>query len=328
MGVTFQDYYEILGVSRQATEKEIKTAFRKLARQWHPDLHTEKDKEAAEEKFKQINEAYEVLSDPEKRAKYDRLGGSWRAGQDFRPPPDMEGFHFYTGTGTSGFSDFFEAIFGGDATFGRRTGRAARRGPAPGRNVESDLKLTLEEAYRGGEKNLQISSREVCPECGGAGYGENALCGRCGGAGTYGTVKTLAVKIPPGVQEGSRIRLRGQGGEGLNGGPRGDLYLKVRLIPHPVLSVKERDLETEITLLPHQAVLGDQVTVPTLDGPVNMKVPAGTRSGQRLRLRGKGMSAREGRGDQYVKIKIDIPDHLTAEEEQLYRRLAEIKKGV
>jgi len=328
MGVSYQDYYAILGVPRNATEKEIKAAYRKLARQWHPDLHTGKDKETAEEKFKQINEAYEVLSDPEKRARYDRLGAHWRAGQDFRPPPDMDGFEFYTATGNAGgFSDFFETLFGG-ADFFRRGARSAHRGPLRGRDVESELELTVEEAYRGGEKTLQLSAREICPACGGAGFDGGAFCNRCGGTGEIAGEKTLAVKIPPGVREGSRIRLKGQGAEGLNGGERGDLYLKVRLLPHPLFKVQGDDVETEITLRPEQAVLGDRVTVSTLDGPVSVKVPAGARAGRRLRLRGKGWPRRGGRGDQYVRVKIDIPDNLTPEEERLYRELADLRKGV
>ncbi|MFZ5647709.1 MAG: DnaJ C-terminal domain-containing protein [Bacillota bacterium] len=327
MSVKFQDYYETLGVSRNATEKEIKAAYRKLARKWHPDLHTDKDKASAEEKFKQINEAYEVLSDPEKRAKYDRLGSNWRAGDNFQPPPDMEGFHFYTGGGTGGFSDFFETLFGGAGTFAR-AGRAERRGPVQSRDVESDLDLTLEEAYRGGEKSIQLSTREICPQCGGDGYEYDNFCKQCGGTGVRNNVKKLTVKIPPGVRDGSRIRLKGQGGEGFGGGARGDLYLKVRLLPHPVFRVEGADLETEVVLRPEQAVLGDQVTVPTLDGPVEMKVPPGTGAGRRLRLRGKGLPAREGRGDLYVRVKIDIPTHISAREEDLYRQLAELKKGV
>lgn len=335
MSVSYQDYYKILGVDRNATEKEIKTAYRKLARKWHPDLHTGKDKEEAEKKIKLINEAYEVLGDKEKRAKYDQLGAGWQAGQDFHPPPDMEGFHFYTtageGAGVDGFSDFFEMLFGGGGFgetrgFGRRTARP--RGPVRGQDVESELELTLEEAYRGGEKSIQISTREVCPACGGAGYENNSFCPRCGGSGIKTGLKTLTVKIPAGVGEGSRIRLKGQGGEGLRGGERGDLYLKVRLLPHPVYKIQGSDLETEITLRPDQAVLGDKVTVPTLDGPVTMKVPAGTRAGGRLRLRGKGMPlGGGGRGDQYVLVKIDIPERLTAEEEQLYKQLAALRKG-
>ncbi len=327
MAVTYQDYYEILGVGRDATEKEIKAAYRRLARQWHPDLHTGKDRERAEEKFKQINEAYEVLGDPGKRARYDRLGAGWQAGQDFQPPPDMEGFGFYTGTGTTGFSDFFEAVFGTGDLFGRKARRVRRR-PVPGRDVESELDLTLEEACRGAEKTLQIPSLETCPACGGDGIDRGSFCSRCGGTGAYGGVKSLAVKIPPGVHDGSRIRLKGQGGEGLNGGTPGDLYLKVRLLPHPVFKVDGADLETELVLRPDQAALGDQITVPTLDGPVKMKVPPGTRAGQRLRLRGKGMPRKGGRGDQYVRVKIDLPDRLTAEEKELYRQLAALRKGV
>ncbi|MCG8400485.1 MAG: J domain-containing protein [Firmicutes bacterium] len=332
MGVTFQDYYKTLGVERSATEKEIKAAYRKLARKWHPDLHSAKDKQEAEEKFKQVNEAYEVLNDPEKRAKYDRLGANWRDGQDFQPPPDMGDVRFYTNMGAGGaggFSDFFEMFFGGrGAPFGR-TGRTTRPGgPVRGQDVESELELTLEEAYRGGEKTIQLSSREVCPACGGAGIGGDTFCSRCGGTGANAAVKTLTVKIPPGVRDGGRIRLKGQGGEGYAGGPGGDLYLKVRLLPHPQFKVQGDDLETEVVLRPEQAVLGDRVSVPTLDGTVKMKVPAGIRTGKRLRLRGKGMPLRDGRGDEYVRVAIDIPERLSPEEEDLYRQLAALRKGV
>lgn len=328
MGIAFQDYYEILGVERKATEKEIKTAYRKLARKWHPDLHTGKDKDKAEEKIKLINEAYEVLSDKEKREKYDRLGANWRNGQDFQPPPDMDGFHFYTGAShAGGFSDFFEILFGGGRSYGEaRTTR--QRGPARGRDVESELELTLEEAYRGGEKSFQLSSREICQNCGGDGVVYDSFCPRCGGTGLTSSSKKLSVKIPSGVSDGSRIRLKGQGGEGFNGGSPGDLYLKVRLLPHPVYKVNGSDLETEVTVRPEQAVIGDKVTVPTLDGPVNMTVPPGMRNGGRLRLRGKGLPRQDGRGDQYVAIRIDIPEHISAEEERLYSQIAALRKGV
>lgn len=334
MAVTFQDYYETLGVSRSATDKEIKTAYRKLARKWHPDLHTDQDKKEAEEKFKQINEAYEVLKDPEKRAKYDRLGANWQTGQDFRPPPDMDGFQFYTNMGgggvggASGFSDFFETLFGGGATFGRGTRMySTPRGPMRGQDMETEMELTLEEIYRGGEKNLQLSFREQCSTCGGSGHTGNSFCSACGGTGTTTGVKNLTVKIPPGVQEGSRIRLKGQGGEGQNGGARGDLFLKVHLLPHPVFTVRGNDLETEVLIAPDQAVLGDRVTVPTLDGAVTVKVPPGTGRGKRLRLRGKGLPGKDGRGNLYAVIGIDIPTRVTAAEEELYQQLAALRKG-
>ncbi len=297
MNVSFKDYYDILGVSRKATDKEIKTAYRKLARKWHPDLHKDKDKTEAEEKFKQVNEAYEVLSDPDKRAKYDRLGPNWQQGQDFRPPPDMDGTHFYSTTGDTGFSDFFETLFGGGDFF-RRT--HTPRGPVRGDDIESEMQLTLEEAYRGGEKSLQLATR----------------------AGT----KILSVKIPAGVTDGSRIRLKGQGHEGRNGGTKGDLYLLVNIQPHNLYKVQGKDIETEVTLRPEQAVLGDQVTVNTLDGRVSMKVPGGTHAGGRLRLKGKGLPGKDGRGDQYVRINIDIPESLSSEERELYEKLAALRK--
>lgn len=329
MSVTYHDYYEILGVSREATEKEVKTAYRKLAREWHPDLHSGKDKEAAEEKFKQINEAYEVLSDPEKRAKYDRLGAGWRDGQEFQPPPGA-GFEFYNvaGEDAGGFSDFFEMLFGGGSSFTRRSGQPRYSRKVRGRDTEAELEISLEEAYRGSEKTLQMTLQEVCTLCGGTGHDFNGFCNRCGGTGSIPARKSLTVKIPPGVHSGSRIRLKGQGGEGLQGGTRGDLYLKINIAPHPVYRVTGNDLETEITLRPEQAVLGDRVTVPTLDGPVEMQVPAGICAGKRLRLKGKGLPAKDGRGDEYVRIIIDVPPNLTEEERELYRQLAAIGKGV
>ncbi|MGD0621825.1 MAG: J domain-containing protein [Thermacetogeniaceae bacterium] len=343
MAIAFQDYYEILGIKREATEKEIKSAYRKLARKWHPDLHTGKQKAEAEEKFKKINEAYEVLSDPEKRSKYDRLGSNWRNGQDFQPPPDWgDNVRFYNSAdfpggadgfqGAGGFSDFFETLFGGGA-FGRATAGAAAagarrrtRGPQRGQDVETEIELPLEEAYHGVSKTIQLSTGAVCTECGGAGTRERGFCPRCGGTGQVPDTKTLEVKIPAGICNGGRIRLRGQGGEGTGGGARGDLYLKVRLLPHPVYTVKGSDLETEIRLLPDQAALGDKVKVPTLDGPVIMTIPPGSHAGIRLRLREKGLPGNGGqRGDEYVRLVIDIPPALSEEEKDLYRQLQKLR---
>ncbi|MGD0153483.1 MAG: DnaJ C-terminal domain-containing protein [Thermacetogeniaceae bacterium] len=357
MAVTFQDYYEILGIKREATEKEIKSAYRKLARKWHPDLHTGKQKTEAEEKFKKINEAYEVLSDPEKRPKYDRLGSNWQNGQDFQPPPDWgENVRFHSSSapnghppgggfqeGAGGFSDFFETLFGGgfaqggQATTGAGTtrsgahrapsGRGRAREPQRGQDVETEIALPLEEAYHGVSKTIQLSTGAVCAECGGTGAKNRGFCSRCGGTGQVPETKTLEVKIPAGILDGGRIRLRGQGGEGLNSG-RGDLYLKVRLLPHPVYTVKGNDLETELKLFPEQAALGDKVQVPTLDGPVIMTVPPGSHAGTRLRLRGKGLPGKGGeRGNEYVRLVIDIPSALSEEEKELYLRLKDLRKG-
>lgn len=338
MAVAYQDYYQILGVPREATDKEIKSAYRKLARKWHPDLHPDQEKEKAEEKIKQINEAYEVLSDPDKRSKYDLLGDNWQAGQDFDPsqfdPSRMGGFRFYTageapeGFG-SGFSDFFDVLFN-TQNFSRAGGsRATHSASLRGQDVESEIELTLEEAYRGAAKGIQLSSGALCSQCHGLGMRGRAFCVHCGGTGTRSEVKTLEVKIPPGVSEGSRIRLKGQGGEGLGGGPRGDLFLRVHIRPHPRFTRKDADLEAEITLLPEQAVLGDKVTVPTLDGPVSMTVPPGSNTGTRLRLRGKGMpqKGKTERGDQYVRLVISLPPTLSETEKALYQQIKDLKKG-
>lgn len=333
MAVQFQDYYEILGVKRDADEKAIKAAYRKLARKWHPDLHRGKKQQEAEERFKKINEAYEVLSDPEKRSKYDRLGANWRAGDNFDAPPDMDGVHFYTSSNFSpedlgGFSDFFATLFGSGAARQPFTGRhggyeASRRG----QDIESSMELTLEELFHGGTKSLRLSTSVLCPNCQGSGISGRGICTRCGGTGGVPEQKTLEVKIPPGIGEGSRIRLKGQGGEGMGGGARGDLYLKVHVLPHPTFSLKGQDLETEITVRPEQAVLGDKVQVPTLEKPLMVNVPPRSHNGQRLRLKGRGMPARDGlKGDLYARLKIDIPRDLSEEERELYNRIQEIRK--
>lgn len=331
MAVKFQDYYEILGVSRDADEKKIKAAYRKLARKWHPDLHSGKDKEAAEEKFKAINEAYEVLSDPEKRSKYDRLGANWRTGDSFDPSSGMDGVNFYS-TGNinpedlQGFSDFFTTMFG-NRTAGSRRSQPFRDVPVRGQDVDSQIELTLEEAYKGVAKSFSLATNAICPECRGQGIVDRNFCRGCGGTGSVRQVRTLEVKIPVGVFEGSRIRLKGQGGEGISGGPRGDLHLKVHLLPHPVFQVKGNDVENTVVIHPEQAVLGDRVTVPTLDGPVHLTIPPHSHSGKKLRLKGKGWPTRDGgRGDHYVVIKLDLPRNISEEEQELYRRIQEIRR--
>lgn len=300
------DYYEALGVSRTATEKEIKTAYRKLARQHHPDLHQGDAKKAAEEKFKTINEAYEVLGDADKRAKYDQLGMNWQAGQDFQPGPDMGGFDFrnvnINGQDLHGFSDFFSSMFGGDV-FGRRGGARAerQRGPVRGEDIEADINLLVEELYNGGEKDIQIQA------------------GR--------SSKTVKVKIPPRIYPGAVLRLKGLGGEGHGGGAAGDLLLQLKTLPHPIWRIEDQvDIEADLTIYPEQAVVGDKVSVPTPDGMVQLKIPAGIHNGQKMRLKDKGLKRKNGSfGDMFVRVKIDTPLEQSTEEIELYRKIFELR---
>ena len=313
MAVQFRDYYETLGVSKTATDDEIRSAFRKLARKYHPDVA--KDKKTAEEKFKQINEAYEVLGDPEKRKKYDQLGANWNQPGGFQPPPDWGGqqpggFYRYGGGdggvefefGGTGFSDFFEAFFGGGRGrpgFGGFGQRAA--GPGRGSDVEADIMVTLEEALHGSTRTVSLRRSDS------------------------NKVETYQVKIPRGVREGQRIRLAGQGEAGERGGKSGDLFLRVRLARHPDFSVEGSDLIHEVRIAPWQAVLGTELTVPTLEGNVRLKIPSGTQTGQRFRLRERGLPSSAGkRGDLYVQVQISIPKKVSDAERELWKELARL----
>src|SRR5213595_4122385 len=283
MAVQFRDYYETLGVSKTASEDEIRSAVRKLARKYHPDVA--KDKKTAEEKFKQINEAYEVLSDPEKRRKYDRMGENWNQPGGFQPPPQWGGgqpggFRWGSGEnggvafefGGTGFSDFFEAFFGGGrgrSAFGGFGGRQATA--ERGSDVEADIMVTLEEALHGSTRTVSLRR-----------------------AGSD-KVEQYQVKIPRGVREGQRIRSRGQGEAGAGGGKSGDLFLRVRLAKHPDFSVEGSDLIHEVRIQPWQAVLGSDLLVPTLEGKVRLKSPPGTQGGQRFRLRERGLPGVSGK---------------------------------
>lgn len=329
MAVKFKDYYQILGVPRTATEAEIKRAYRKLARKHHPDLNPQ-DK-AAEERFKEINEAYAVLSDPEKRQRYDQLGPNWQAGADFTPPPGWEGTRvrfgdfgdlgdlFGFGRGRGGFSDFFETLFGGY--------RGPRAGPGfamRGLDIEADIGLQLEEVHRGATRSLTLQVAERCAQCGGTGSRDGGRCSTCAGTGVIRRPKSLTVHIPVGMRQGSVIRLAGQGEPGAGNAPAGDLYLRVHLEPHRLFTlVGEDDIQLELPVAPWEAALGAKVTVPTLDGTVAMTIPPGTQGGQRLRLRGKGLRRRDGgSGDLYVKLKIVVPPQPTAAERELFEKLA------
>src|SRR5881397_2676374 len=316
MAVQFRDYYETLGVSKTATEDEIRSAFRKLARKYHPDVA--KDKKTAEEKFKQINEAYEVLSDPEKRRKYDRLGENWNQPGGFQPPPQWGGgqpggFRWGSGEnggvefefGGTGFSDFFEAFFGGGrgrSAFGGFGGRGATA--ERGADVEADIMVPLEEALHGSTRTVSLRRS-----------GSDKL-------------ETYQVKIPRGVREGQRIRLRGQGEAGVRGGKSGDLFLRVRLARHPDFTVEGSDLIHEVKIEPWRAVLGSELVVPTLEGNVRLKIPPGTQGGQRFRLRERGLPGVSGkRGNLFVVVQINVPKKLTERERQIWNELAKLHGG-
>ena len=287
----FKDYYETLGVARGASQEDVKRAYRRLARRYHPDVSKAAD---AESRFKEVGEAYEVLKDPGKRAAYDRFGKDWKHGQEFRPPPGWERrFDFGDGgfPGASGFSDFFEALFGqgpGPGGFHGARGTGRTRGGDQGAKLE----IPLEDAYRGTTRNVTLRGR------------------------------TLSVKIPGGVTEGQRIRLGGQGGAGAGGAPAGDLYLTVTHAAHPLFRTEGRDVHLGLPVAPWEAALGATVAVPTLGGKVDLKIPRGSRTGQTLRLKGRGLPGRPG-GDQYVVLEIVAPPADTPEAESLYRKMAQ-----
>ena len=311
--VEYKDYYAILGVERSAQKEEISRAYRKLARKYHPDLNKAPE---AEEKFKEVSEAYEVLKDPEKRRRYDQLGARWKEGQDYQPPPGWEfrqeqgpgpsagGFSF----GEGGFSDFFESLFGG--AFQQRGGAMGGGSPfqRQGRpaDQEATLRISLEEAYRGGTTSIVLESRESA-----------------GGAGQAARPRRLDVKIPPGILPGQKIRLAGQGPQNTDG-RRGDLYLRVEVEPHRRFRLEDRDLYTDLALTPWEAALGSQVQVPSLNGTVTLTVPRGTQSGQKLRLKGKGLPNPKGSaGDLYVTAQIKVPKRLSDRERELFESLRE-----
>jgi curved DNA-binding protein len=316
----YKDYYAVLGVAREASREEIQKAYRKLARKYHPDVNKET---GAEAKFKEIAEAYEVLKDPDKRAKYDRYGSAWKAAQQRggAPPPGFEEFSFDFGPfgfegggfeaggpgmgGAEGFSSFFEMLFGRGA--GGARWRPGRRGPAPewaaAADHEARLPLTLEEAARGGSREITLGDADS------------------------GQTRTFRVKIPRGVRSGQRIRLSGQGARSTAGGKSGDLYLLVELQPHPRFRLDGQDLHTTLPITPWQAALGGQAALDTLEESVTVKVPPGSSSGRRIRLRGKGFPTPGGeRGDLYAEFRVVVPETLTVEERRLFEELARVSR--
>ncbi len=303
----YKDYYKVLGVARDASQDDIKRAYRKLARKFHPDVSKEAN---AEDKFKEVQEAYEVLKDTDKRAAYDQLGSNWRQGQQFTPPPDWgNGFEFSFNRGARGsdmgedanFSDFFSSLFGARSPFGQRGPRGGFA--SAGQDHTAKIQIDLEEAFNGGSQTIELKAPQLSED------GRVAVRPR-----------TLKITIPKGVVEGQRIRLAGQGSAGIGGGPAGDLYLEIAFRPHRLYQVEGRDITLKLPITPWEAALGATVQVPTLAGPVDLRIRPGAKTDQRLRLKGRGLPGPTP-GDQYVVLKIQTPPADTAAARELYERM-------
>ncbi|MBV9121437.1 MAG: DnaJ domain-containing protein [Chloroflexi bacterium] len=351
----YKDYYKILGVAKDASDKEIKQAYRRLARKYHPDVNPGDPK--AEERFKEIGEAYAVLGEADKRKKYDQFGPSlrdgsfWRQGstaRTYQSPggasrvyTDVRDFakDFDAGGMGGGFSDFFQALFGQNFARGR-TGTEAPNGngsgarsataEAPrGTDLEQPIEVTLEEVASGGNRVFTMQIPELCPTCRGTALVNGKLCASCNGAGTVNKQRRIEVKIPPGVRDGSRIRIRGEGNPGPNGS-KGDLYLVVTVQPHPTFDRKGNDLYVEVPVTLTKAMLGGEIEVPTLKGTrLSMKVPAETQNARTFRLAGQGLPALRGedKGDLYAKVRVILPSNLTSRERELFQELKRQREG-
>ena len=334
MATTERDYYAVLGLSRTATPEEIKKAYRRLARQYHPDLHGGSKKADMEKKFKELNEANEVLGDPDKRKKYDRYGHRWQEAEAYEKAREQagagqggaSGFHWRQesapGEGQD-FGDFFENIFRRGTDTRRGSGAPFEGFAIQGEDLETIVRLTLREVLTGVSRRVQLSEPIPCPTCGGTGRQRGRLCPTCGGTGSRAELRTIDVKIPAGVQDGTRVRVAGKGAPGHNGGKPGDLYLLVQIEPHAVFQRQGSDILVQLPVWPWEAVLGADVLVPTLTDPVRVKVPLGSRAGAKLRLKGKGLpTATGGRGDLFFTLQIVMPPSLSDEDRKLYEELA------
>jgi len=325
-----RDYYEILGIKRGASEREIKQAYRKLARKYHPDVNP--GDRSAEAKFKEINEAYEVLSDSEKRGKYDRFGDKWQYADqfaqggfqeapfwDFGSGGDATSFHF----GGGDLGSLFEELFRGSrARTYTRQARSRR-----GQDIEHPVEVTLEEAYHGATRLLNLEVNEPCSSCRGTGLIQNVPCSVCRGSGVVSRLKRLEVKIPPGVRDGSRVRLAGKGGQGYGGAASGDLYLVVSVKPHARFKRSGDDLHVEVDVPLTVAVLGGEVQVPTLRGRLALKIPPETQNGRTFRLANQGMPhlGRAGYGDLLARVNVLVPTKLSNKEKELFKQLSELR---
>jgi DnaJ-class molecular chaperone len=333
-GPEYKDYYKILGVSRGADEKEIKSAYRRLARKYHPDVNP--GDKSAEERFKQISEAYEVLSDPHKRAQYDSFGEQWKAfsqsgarpGAGTGPfPGATESFEFGFGMGAPNLNDFFESLFGG------RQGRT-RRAATRGEDVEFGIEVTLDEVMNGTVKEHAVNIEDVCAACGGSGATRRARgtfdigappCPTCRGTGRTSRTRRIKVKVPAGVEDGRRLCIKGQGAAGPDG-TRGDLYLVVRVRPHPGFQVRDRDIYTDVDVPYTVAALGGEVQVKTPTGTRSLTIPPGVQSGQKIRVAGHGMPNPSGKpGDLYARLRLTVPKELSPRERELLAELGKLR---
>lgn len=328
----FQDYYSVLGVSRDADEAAIKRAYREKARQLHPDVNKSAD---AEERFKAINEAHQVLSDPEKRARYDRFGSDWEryqsaadngAATDFSQwfsgqaggNPNVR-FDYRT-AGGEGFSDFFETLFGSSG----RSSRAQRRTPRRGDDHEYPIDVSLKDAFAGTTRAFELQAAEPCAHCGGTGTAQGSLCFACEGTGSTSKRSRIEVTIPSGIRDGQRVRVAGKGSPGRDGGPPGDVYLKVRISPDPAFVLEGSDLKTEVNVPLYTAVLGGEAIVRTMSGKVALTVPPETQNGRVFRLRKQGWPLAVGsseRGDLLVRVNVTLPADLSERERDLFEQL-------
>jgi DnaJ-class molecular chaperone len=333
MATAERDYYEILSVPKTATQDEIKKAYRKLARQFHPDLHSGPRKAEMEKKFKELNAAHEVVGDPETRKKYDRYGHRWKDAEAYERARQQAGAGAWRESGQGAgpeftseegfdFGDIFETIFNRG---GARTGSGSgfRNFSVQGEDLEADVRLTLQEVLTGVTRRLQLSEQVPCTTCGGTGKQKGRLCQTCMGTGTRTEIRTIEVKIPAGVQDGTRVRVAGKGHPGANGGKPGDLYLRVHVESDEIFQRQGSDVHVTLPVYPWEAALGADVLAPTLTDPVRVKVPPGSRAGGKLRLKGKGLpTAAGGHGDLFFILQIVMPASLTDEERKLYEQLA------
>ncbi len=328
----FQDYYQTLGVPRSASQDDIKRAYRKLAKEWHPDRHPPHRRQEVEQRFKQISEAHEALGDPEKRKRYDQLGEHWRHGQEFEPRPGggrtvspEEWARMFGGAGGGGgFSDFFGQMFG--ELFAGRGGagraRAAHQGPRRGADVEADLELSVGEALRGGKRSFQLQAAQPCPACEGEGFAQDGTCPHCGGLGSLRQGRSVDLSIPGDARDGQVLRLRGLGEPGAAGA--GDLLLRLHLVADDVHRMRGEDVEADLVVAPWEALQGVTVEVAVPGGKAQVKVPKGSRAGSRLRLRGQGLARPSGaRGDLILVVRLALPATLSDEQQAALRALGE-----